>query len=434
MATLRDSGPLRIDLREYETTVVEGVRLGPADRSLCASEQLASRLTVRELAGGRLEVTAGPCVGVVRFDACEIRILPKYLGGELDVLRMLEYTAGRGFPPLDATRTVREGAPHLRDLVALLLTEECERLLSRGVRQDYVTTEDDLPAVRGRILPSRQLLRHYGRLDRLACRFDEHDTDIVDNRLCAAAVDLAARTARSPAVRARARRAATSFARVAPTRLGDLRTALAGLDYHRHNTHYRSAHRWAALLLSGGGIADLLAPGPLASRAFLVDMNVLFEVFLTHLLREAATGTGLTVRDQTRHRGVLYDERTERPYGEVRPDVLVTGTLDGEPLRRPVDLKYKLYDSRKLSPSDLYQAFLYAHALARQPAGGPPTCVLIHPGSGSATRGNIAVRRWDGTTSARVRSVSLHLPSVLGALGDAERASTLANLWAAVLE
>ncbi|MFF7279128.1 hypothetical protein [Streptomyces griseorubiginosus] len=118
------------------------------------------------------------------------------------------------------------------------------------------------------------------------------------------------------------------------------------------------------------------------------------------------------MHDQARHRGVLYEERTGRPYGEVRPDVLVTGTVDGEPLCGPVDVKYKLYDSRP---------------------GSPPTCVLIHPGSVSATRGNIAVRRWDGTSSARVRSVSLHRPSVLGALGDAERDSTLAKVWAAVL-
>lgn len=143
-----------VTLREYETRVVEGVRLSSADRALCAGEQLAGRLQVRELAGGRMELTAGPCVGVVRLDACEIRVLPKYLGEELDVLRMLEYAAGRGLPTLDAARTVREGAPHLRDLVALLATEHCERLLARGVRRDYVTVEDELPAVRGGCWPT----------------------------------------------------------------------------------------------------------------------------------------------------------------------------------------------------------------------------------------------------------------------------------------
>ncbi|MVO89883.1 hypothetical protein GPA10_35300 [Streptomyces sp. p1417] len=36
---------------------------------------------------------------------------------------------------------------------------------------------------------------------------------------------------------------------------------------------------------------------------------------------------------------------------------------------------------------------LYAHALARQPDGRIPTCVLIHPGSSAAPRGCVAVRR-----------------------------------------
>ncbi|PIB07163.1 MULTISPECIES: McrC family protein [Streptomyces] len=150
-------------------------------------------------------------------------------------------------------------------------------------------------------------------------------------------------------------------------------------------------------------------------------MNVLFVSFATRLLREAATGTGFTVRDQSRHRGVLRDERTGRHDSEVGPDVLVSGSRDGAPLRRPVDIKYKLFEGRKLAVPDLYQAFLYAHALAQEPSGSVPTGVLLHPGGTSAPRESVAVRRWDGTTAARVRSVSLDLPSVLGALGGAER-------------
>ncbi|MEU0913480.1 McrC family protein [Streptomyces althioticus] len=420
-----------VELSEYETQYVSDVRLGPADRALCANGQLAARIGIRELPGNCLEVSAGACVGVLRLDALEIRIRPKYLGTDLDVLRMLEYAEGRS-NPLDVSRTVVGGAPHLRDLVALRVTEECERILAHGVRRDYVTVEDDLPAVRGRLLVDRQLLRHHGRLDRLACRFDEHDTDIVDNRICAAAVGLAARTAGWPTVRARARRAAGRFAQIAPTPLGDLRTVWEGLDHHRHNAHYRDAHRWAALLLSGGGIDGLFAEGPLASRALLIDMNALFEAFGTRLLQEAAEGTGWTVREQSRHRGVLTDERSGRSYGEVRPDLLLSATVDGVPLRLPVDLKYKLYDDKKLAPSDLYQAALYAHTLARQPAGTPPSCVLIHPGDATSARRTVAVRRFDGAVSARVRAVSLHLPTVLGAPEGAERREVLRKVWHAV--
>ena len=75
----------------------------------------------------------------------------------------------------------------------------------------------------------------------------------------------------------------------------------------------------------------------------------------------------------------------------------------------------------------------HAHTLARQPSGSLPTCVLIHPGTASAARESVAVRRWDGAASARVRSVSLHLPSVLAALGGAERAGVPEKVWASVL-
>ncbi|MGA4839292.1 McrC family protein [Streptomyces sp. G45] len=424
-----------VRLREYETAVVEGVRLGPADRARCADAALAGRLAVRELARDRLEVTAHQHVGVVRLDACEIRVRPKYLGEDLDVLRMLAYAADGTCPPLAAARSAAAGAPHLRDLVALLVTEQAERLLGHGVRHDYVPVEADLPSVRGRLLPDRQALRHFGRLDKLACRYDEHDADVLDNRLCAAATELAARTTADPAVRARARRAAARFAGLAPGPLGDPRSALARLDYHRHNEHYRPAHRWAALLLTGGGIAGLFAHGPLASRAFLVDMNTLFEDFTTRLLTEAASGTGWRVHGQAGRSHVLHDERTDRPYSEVRPDALLT--RDGGALCRPVDVKYKLYDAspggRKLATGDLYQAFLYAHALARQPSGKTPTCVLIHPGGPGAPRASVAVRRWDGRTAARVRSLALDLPAVLRELAG-DRGALLRGLWAQLLD
>ncbi|WP_327353097.1 McrC family protein [Streptomyces sp. NBC_01304] len=424
--------PARITLCEYGRQVVEGVRLTSADRHRISDPRLVERIRVQELAHGRLELTAGPYVGVVQLDSCEIRVRPKYLGEELDVLRMLAYVQGRA-GSLDAGRTLAGGTPNLRDLVALLFVDQAERLLARGVRRDYLTLEGDLPVVRGRLLPERQLVRHHGRVDRLACRFDEHDADILDNRLCAAAAGLAARTAHSPVVRARARRVAAQFARYAPTPLGDLRTALAGLDYHRHNAHYQDAHRWAVLLLTGGGIDDLFSGGPLAARAFLIDMNALFESFAVRLLGDASAtaGSGFSVQDQARHRGVLHNEHTGRHYSEVRPDALLSGHRGGRPVRRPVDVKYKLYDTKKVSTADLYQAFLYAHALARQPAGETPTCVLLHPGGPTAARASVAVRRWDGGTSARVRTVPLDLSAVLHALseGGAGRREALLRLW-----
>lgn len=417
-------------LREYGQGVFPGIRLTDADRRLLADGALDGRLRVRELAGDRLEVTAGPYVGVVRLDGCELRILPKYLGGELDILRMLDYAWGGSGAALPLAQEFSGGTPHLRDLVALMVTEHAERLLRHGVRSDYVTHEDDLPVVRGRLLADRQLLRHHGRVDRLACRFDEHDADILDNRLCAHAVERAARTAHSPEVRSRARRAAARFVGYAPGALGDLRAAVSRLSYHRQNAHYRPAHLWARLLLSGGGIQDLFTAGPLTSRAFLVDMNQLFEAFVTRLLTEGAVAAGMRADAQSRQRRVLFDEETGGPYSEVRPDVLISGTRDGGSFRLPVDVKYKLYDQRKLSTQDLYQAFLYAHALS----GAPGRCSLVHPGdTGAGSGARVSVRGSDGAVSAVVRAVPVDLRAVLDGLAGPEPARAPAQLFAEVL-
>ncbi|MFF8838939.1 McrC family protein [Streptomyces sp. NPDC015130] len=410
------SGDRVLELGEYGSAVFRGVRLTDADRRLLADGALDARLRVRELAGEKVEVTAAQYVGSVRLDGCEIRVRPKYLGTELDVLRMLDLAWGAARDPLPTGQEFRDGAPNLRDLVCLMVVEHGERLLRHGVRRDYLTVEDDLPVVRGRLLPDRQLLRHHGRLDRLACRFEEHEGDIADNRLCAAALALAARTARAPGVRARARRAAAGFAAHAPTPPGDVRTLLAGLAYHRHNEHYRPAHRWAGLLLCGGGLDGLFSSGPLAARAFLVDMNRLFESFVTRLVEWGAAGSGLLVSPQAGRRGVLVDERAGRDHGEVRPDLLVSGRRDGEVFRLPVDVKYKLYDERKLSPADLYQAFLYARTLGSRPGGEPPVCVLLHPGDRPAGRVRVAVRELGGPVAGRVRAVPVDLRAVLGEL------------------
>ncbi|MFF6790244.1 McrC family protein [Streptomyces filamentosus] len=416
-------------LREYGRLVLPGVRLSEADRLLLEDGALDGRLTVRELSGGRIEVTAGPYVGVVRLDACEVRVVPKYLGGDLDVLRMLDYAWGGTGVLRPLGQDFAGGAPHLRDLVALMVTEHAERLFRHGLRSDYVTREDDLPVVRGRLLPDRQLLRHHGRLDRLACRFDEHETDVLDNRLCAHAVEQASRTARSPEVRSRARRAAARFSGYASGPLGDLRAVESELVYHRQNEHYRPAHLWARLLLSGGGLQDLFTAGPLSSHAFLIDMNQLFEAFVTRLLRDAAATIGMRADAQSRQRHVLFDEAKGVPYSEVRPDVLLSGVREGAPVRLPVDVKYKLYDRRKLSTQDLYQGFLYAHSLS----GDLARCVLVHPGEAGVSGTTVSVRGPGGGVSAVVRAVPVDLRAVLDGLAGPEPSAAPARLLDAVL-
>ncbi|HLL69776.1 MAG TPA: hypothetical protein VK453_29285 [Micromonosporaceae bacterium] len=403
-------------LSEYQTKRLPWPHVGAADRSLGELvEAQGRRLRVRWLADGEAEITTYSWIGVVQFDQCQLHIVPKACDGNVGVLRMVDYASGLdALREIVAVRTLAAAGAHLRDLVCQLVVKMSEDILRRGPARDYVTREDALPALRGRLLADRQWLRRYGQLDRLECRYDEFETDTLDNRVLAAGLDLAARTASTPVVRADARRVGAEFAGLCdPTGL-DPAAAATRLHYSRQNAHYRTAHHWSMLLLRGDAIRDLYSGGKGRAPVFLLDMNRLFEDFVTRLVIDAMAGTDVQVRPQARDRSVLVNESTSRPYGTVIPDILLTRGA----WRLVVDAKYKLYDDRNIDPRDLYQAFLYAQAMSR--AGAHPllpTAVLIHPGDTSRLH-RVVLRGTDGRSAARVRTMAVDLQAILPGLDD----------------
>ena len=296
---------------------------------------------------------------------------------------MLEYASGLGaLSRLDAARTLaadRDGS--LVDLLALLLAEASMQIAKQGILQDYVTHEEALPRMRGRLLPYEQAVRHFGQVQVLECRFDDLETDIAENQLLAAGLGIAKRVVRDEQVRRQVARAHATYAEVAdPTpALIDPPT----FDYNRRNERYRPAHVIARMLVESLSVNDLYAPGSGDSFAFLLDMNRLFEDFITQVLTDAFRDTDIRVRAQRRDRTLITDARTGKPYAAVIPDILLeSGTA---PVRRvPVDAKYKLYDERKIDQGDIYQTFFYAWAYADEGGVDDAPAFILYPGAAGA--------------------------------------------------
>lgn len=421
-----------VELDEYQTVRVRNLRPSQSDRDLAASPELGKRLELRWLAEGDLEITATSYVGVVAMDCAAIHIRPKLVGRELAVLRMLDYASGlSALRHLDSARDLPDAGHNLRDLVCLLLAIECEALLRHGLRRDYVRREAALPVVRGRMLHDRQLLHRFGQLDRLECRFDEFDANILDNQLCATALDLAARTASDMQVRARARRASSEFSSICLPSSIDRRHAEQRLTYHRHNEHYRQAHRWALLLLGHGGFADLYSTGGPTTQTFLLDLNSLFEAFVTRLLEQAFHGTGIAVRAQhALKESIGY--RDGRRYTTITPDIQLTHGHGQGAWRRSVDVKYKLYTDRKIKPPDLYQSFAYAAALSHAGSDEIPIAYILYASDRDTAPEQVVLRRHDGSTAAQITALGLNASRLIEALGTPDLMPILARIRAAV--
>ncbi len=405
--------PLRIELGEYERKRTAAPPPTTADEALAArldgAGEDAGRLDVRWLANGEMEVQATSWVGVVRFSGVEVHVVPKLVGGSLRVLQMLQYAAGiRILRRLPADRMLAPSGTDLFDLICLLLVEESKALLQEGLLRDYRQIDESLEVLRGRLRHREQYLRRFGRLDRLECSFDEFDSDIAENQLVAAALAVVRRRAQDADVRPAGGRLARVFEEACEPRTSDASWYERTIRYDRRNDRYRPAHELAKLVLRGVAFDDLYDTTTGRVTAFLIDMNVVFELFVTRLVQEALAGTESVALAQERFGAVIRNDDTGQTYASIRPDIVVRQV--GTAHCVPIDVKYKLYDMRKLSSGDLYQTFLYALALS---AEGDRRAGIIFPSTGQPARTAIVIRPLSGPTAARIVAAGLDVQTTL---------------------
>ncbi len=331
-----------IELTEYEATTVR-----------LASEH-ARRLTIAgdgavsvELADepGSYVLTARNLVGTLVVDDLRILIRPKIRPENLFLL--LEV----GLPPTAWRQEVfeYETSADLLPSVIAFYARTLETTLARGVLRSYREEEAKLVAMRGRIDMAAQF-RQPGMRIPVACRYDEYTTDIVENRYLKAAARLALRV---PGVLPEDRRRLLQQV-VALEDVADGVTRAADLDHvliTRLNAHYEPALRLARVLLKSLSLVD--QSGGHSASSFLVDMNQLFEDFVTHRLRRQLRGR-LEVLSQ------FGTHLAERRQVAIRPDLVFRRRGSAVYV---ADIKYKLTADARARTSDYYQLLAYTTAL-----------------------------------------------------------------------
>lgn len=414
------SGPPVVELTEWESGRRLPVHeLSEVDRALAEALRQADggRLLIDEQRDG-VYATSKSWIGVVRFSEFEIRVVPKLRGGNLSVVRMLDYASGvNALRRYDAVRDLETVGDDLIELIAWLFADEAGRLVRDGLLSDYVAREDSLHMLRGRLRVLAQVQQRFGRVDPLEVAFDEFESDIPENQIIAAALDATRSVVGTPMVQRSIRRLHSVFSEACdPSAIQPL-AELSGVVYTRRNEHYRAAHSLAALLLRRLAVRDLLTPGGTRSFAFLLDMNELFELFVTRLVTDALRPDNIRVHAQRRDRSIVKHDITNRTYSAIIPDLLLEGRRRGHLIRLPVDAKYKLYDSRKLNEADVYQAFFYAFAYAAETDRRHlARAVILYPRSGDGTDAALRVETHMGSTTARIQAFGVDIDAALDAI------------------
>ena len=255
----------------------------------------------------------------------------------------------------------------------------------------------------------------FGQLDRIICRFDEleHDRhrEPVADRQQRQVAPAASLRVTSVALQRRISRLRGVLEPICDTDQLDLAGARTAVTYNRLNAHYETAHQLGWLLFDALGIDDLFAPGETRSFSFLLNMNQLFERFVTRAIEQILPVARYRVTSQIPFKSVVWNVSSQRPHASIIPDVVVERRGESD-CRVAIDAKYKLYDERGFDQGDIYQTFLYAFAFGA--TGRVPTSLLLYPATADEPkRTRLRIRRLSGGVGADIVSIGLPVKALL---------------------
>ena len=335
-----------VDLREHE-------RSGPWRLSLqerAALRRVLPSVAVEPADGaeGEYHLTPGSMIGAVEVGGLSVSIRPK-----LEIARVL-FLAGYAMEEFKTRERFEfPEAETLVEALAPALAAAARRAFVGGLLHGYRTEEEALRTVRGRIRIDDQLRRRFGAAVPVEVRYDEFTDDVTANRLVKAA---AVRLGR---MRLRARRSRDGLrwigARLENVSLVEYPPAgVPDVTFDRLNGHYREVVALARLVLRHSSFET--GRGNLRAAGFLMDMNSVFQGFVTWALREALRVSERVFRGDDGVGRVHLDEA-----GRVRllPDL---SWWDGTDCVFVGDVKYKRADGG-VPNADLYQLLAYATAL-----------------------------------------------------------------------
>ena len=261
-----------VNLREYEKS--PGVPLSARERDMLRGT--LPSVTIEPASGveGTYHLTPGSVVGAFETSGLSVLIEPKI--GIAQMLSLACYAIGRIKFRAEDFRFPEECA--LPDILALALSAQARRAFSGGLLHGYRTEEEALMTVRGRIRLEEQMRRRFDTLLPVELQYDEFTNDILPNRLVKAAAHRLGRIRlRSPEARRSLGWVAGILDGVSLVEFPPARVPTVAFD--RLTEHYRDVMGLARLILGHGAFES--GRGEVRASGFLMDMNVVFQEFLT---------------------------------------------------------------------------------------------------------------------------------------------------------
>ena len=225
---------------------------------------------------------------------------------------------------------------------------ELEALVKKGIKSDYVTLEENLNFLKGKLNINEQIKRNSIHKERFYVGYSEFLSDIKINRIIKTTLKFLYKKSNSSKNQQKIRELLFIFDEVSECE--DYKNFFAKLVINRQVKHYEQTLLWCNIFLLNNSFTP--HKGDDLALALLFDMNALFESYVGNFIKKKFSGTILQHSEK---------HLIEAPKSfKLRPDIFLKDKFIADTkwkiIRQDINESEKKY---KISQADLYQLYAY---------------------------------------------------------------------------
>ena len=310
------------------------------------SDENAPFLRIASGVGGKF-IQARNYVGVLQTKSgLTIEILPKIADkndaerSKAVFIKMLKTLKNFPFKSSNLASLKTQNLPLLEIFISMFLCE-LEALVKKGIKSDYVTLEENLNFLKGKLNINEQIKRNSIHKERFYVGYSEFLSDIKINSIIKTTLQFLYKKSNSSKNQQKIRELLFIFDDVSTC--SDYKNFFAKLVINRQIKYYEQTLLWCKIFLLNNSFTP--HNGDDLALALLFDMNALFESYVGNFIKKSFPGTILQHSEK---------HLVEEPKSfKLRPDIFLKGKFIA-------DTKWKIIKLKDdISQADLYQLYAY---------------------------------------------------------------------------
>ena len=293
-------------------------------------------------------------VGVIQTkDGTTIEILPKIKNATTEkskdiLIKMLKTLKNSPFKNLSVANLKSSKIPLFEIFISMFL-EELTVLVRNGIKSDYISKEENLKFLKGKLKISEQIKYNTIHKERFFVQYEEFISNRVENRLIKTTLQFLYNKSKLNKNQQRIREFLFVFDEIEISH--NIKTDFSKIKLNRQMKDYEQVLLWCKTFLFENSFSPY--KGNDIAFALLFDMNLLFESFVYSYLKKSSNFQDIKSQDRTHH--LAYENGIGR--FRLKPDIVING---GKII---ADTKWRILSEDKayngVLQDDMYQLYAY---------------------------------------------------------------------------